>query len=86
MYVGVILLSSSKKWLSLCIPHVRGGDPTSQSNTISPAWVFPMYVGVILMVIAIIMIRSSIPHVRGGDPNAFSLFQGVSKYSPCTWG
>ncbi len=45
-----------------------------------------MYVGVILALGALSIIGLSIPHVRGGDPNAFSLFQGVSKYSPCTWG
>ena len=47
MYVGVILSKTDGNNGKVSIPHVRGGDPTSQSNTISPAWVFPMYVGVI---------------------------------------
>ena len=86
MYVGVIPLKEELSMKKLCIPHVRGGDPTTFVVRVNTFIVFPMYVGVILSKPIPILSSSCIPHVRGGDPLDFADFMYKLLYSPCTWG
>ena len=71
MYVGVILNTVIVTLVSIRIPHVCGGDPsTVWLFRLLYTCVFPMYVGVIPAACLSVRSTSGIPHVCGGDPTA----------------
>ena len=86
MYMGVILPVVLSCCLSLCAPHVYGGDPVLPVRLCVIRSVLPMYMGVILQATTGAATTTGAPHVYGGDPVDDVRICQTILCSPCIWG